>query len=70
MTFDEMAAQRDPLYAATKPVGAFRVAVEFEEMALESNDRTLGALLFVGALYDIAIRALRNQGEPYYTEAK
>jgi hypothetical protein len=66
MTFEEMAARRDPLYAATKPVGDFYVAVVSEDTALHGRDRAIGTVLFLGALHDLTIRALRNQGQPYY----
>lgn len=64
--FDEMAAQRDPLYAAMKPQGDFAAAVRFdrESYYLESPFG-LQAVCDV-ALHNLAVRALRNQGQPYY----
>ena len=70
--FDELAAQRDPLYAATMPVTtagiAFSTAFRMEKHAL--NGDFMSAYLFGMALFSLAIRALHNQGQPYYTEAK
>ena len=67
MTFEEMAAERDPLYAAMQPQKSFSLAVEC--------DRSMGLWPHIAvplrdvrdsALLHLAIRALRNQGQPYY----
>ena len=72
-TFEEMAAQRDPLYAATRPdypyfaaaVAADKVQVEclrmgmYDVARMKRKDRD-------AALLALAVRALRNQGQPYY----
>lgn len=71
VTFAELAAERDPVYAATKPVGEFAASLEFEDdvsywrriygiradVSEDRRDAHLGRL---------AIRARRNQGQPYY----
>jgi hypothetical protein len=70
-TFDEMCAERDPVYAEMLPVGDFAASMEFDDdvsywlriygvRADTSEDRRDARL---GRL---AIRALRNQGQPYY----
>lgn len=75
--FDEMAAQRDPLYAATKPRGEFLLAV-IADTGMARTARVGGLSGVVeferrqrdSWLLKLAVRALRNQGEPYYQEAK
>lgn len=73
--FDELVAQRDPLYAAMKPTGEFAGALESLSdasqwwwTALESGRfRRIADAAFLR----LTIRALRNQGQPYYrTEAQ
>ena len=66
-TFEEMCKTRDPLYAALKPQRNMMLAVTMDRSAelwpdlasrcLEWRDSTLLLL---------AVRALRNQGQPYY----
>lgn len=66
-TFEEMCAERDPLYAAMQPQRNMMLAVTMDRSAelwpdlasrcLEMRDSTLLRL---------AVRALRNQGQPYY----
>ena len=68
-TFEEMAAQRDPLYAAMEPQGAFAVALKYQDKRLvhtASFLETVQKLLFFAAVNELTIRALRNQGQPYY----
>lgn len=57
--FDAMAAQRDPLYAATLPQGEFKQA-RYHDKYFEPEYRDAELLV-------LTVRALRNQGEPYYT---
>lgn len=71
-TIAEMAAQRDPLYVAMQPAGEFIEALE--------SDKLMTACLLRGwitaasdahawrdtNLLKLTIRALRNQGQPYY----
>ena len=66
-TFEELCAERDPLYAALKPQKSFSLAVECDRLmghwshiAVPLRDVRDSALLH------LAIRALRNQGQPYY----
>lgn len=72
--FDDLAAQRDPLYAATLPVGEFDEAREEERLAAHRQRRGDTAQAWQhreyrnAALLRLTIRALRNQGEPYYTQ--
>ena len=73
-TFEQMAAQRDPLYAALKPVGDFRLAL-LNDKAQNDWYWTQGQKELLRferdlKLFPLAIRALRNQGEPYYREAQ
>ena len=75
-TFEEMCAERDPLYAEMKPVGAFSEALSSDEYAelLSHADAEIAhnrELAYRDAvLLILAVRTLRNQGEPHYTEAK
>ena len=62
MTFEEMCAERDPLYAAMKPVGCFYWAVKID--ATRRDDYRDGDTAI--ELLRLTIRALRNQGQPYY----
>ena len=73
MTFDEMAAQRDPLYAATRSRTPFLQAITADREAVEC--RQIGGLSGIVTikererdawLFELTIRALRNQGQPYY----
>ena len=66
MTFEEMCAERDPLYAATVPVGAFEAAVRLDRAARDPSSPAGMSPLREMALLALAISALRNQGEPYY----
>ena len=67
MTFEEMAAQRDPLYAATKPQRNMMLAVTMDKSAAMWLDLASRCLDIRDAtLLLLAIRALRNQGQPYY----
>ena len=71
-TFEEMCKTRDPLYAALKPFGAFKDALRWDanaeaqktwyawEHAERAEARRDKWLLW------LTIRALRNQGQPYY----
>lgn len=69
-TFEEMCAERDPVYAELKPEGAFWWAKMAawamtdggakEWQKVELQDQRDAHLL------KLAIRALRNQGQPYY----
>lgn len=62
MTFEEMAAQRDPLYAAMQPMGAFDIAVEAEKVLLgsDSERKPMALLIFISALHELSVRAMRN----------
>ena len=67
MTFEEMAAQRDPLYAAMKPQRNMMLAVALDRSAAMWPDLASRCLDIRDAtLLLLAIRALRNQGQPYY----
>ena len=63
-TFEEMCKARDPLYAAMPPLGDMWTALFY--------DRPIGRLdtrwkfQQDSALLALTIRALRNQGQPYY----
>ena len=66
-TFEEMCKVRDPLYAALKPQKSFSLAVECDRsMALWSHIAVPLRDVRDSALLHLAIRALRNQGQPYY----
>ena len=71
-TFEEMCAERDPLYAEMKPVGAFSEALSSDEYAelLSHADAEIAhnrELAYRDAvLLILAVQALRNQGQPYY----
>ena len=72
-TFEEMCKARDPLYAATRPdypyfaaaVAADKAQAEclrmgmYDVARMKRKDRD-------AALLALAIKALRNQGQPYY----
>ena len=70
MTFDEMAAQRDPLYAATKPDTDFRVLKRLDTLSYTGHNAKSRRWYRVrrNQLTREIQRfcALRNQGEPYY----
>ena len=67
MTFEEMAAQRDPLYAAMKPQRNMMLAVALDRSAAMWPDLASRCLDIRDAtLLLLAIRALRNQGQLYY----
>ena len=72
-TIAELAAQRDPLYAATKPEGEFQVALKYAEAGATAWSQRHGQLAIRHNrardthLLILTIRALRNQGEPYCT---
>ena len=67
MTFEEMAAQRDPLYAATKPQRNMMLAVTMDRSAAMWPDLASRCLDIRDAtLLLLTIRALRNQGQLYY----
>lgn len=71
MTFEEMAAQRDPLYAALKPQKSFSLAVECDRsMAYWPHIAVPLRDVRDSALLHLAVRALRNQGQPHYPSAK
>lgn len=72
-TIAEMAAERDPLYAAMQPQGAFDESLRCERWANRYSSRAedadlAEAELFArdAALLTLAVRALRNQRQPYY----
>ena len=72
-TFEEMCAERDPLYAAMQPMGYFAKAIDIDTDAAECMQiRGLAGVILIKwqerdrALLALTIRALRNQGEPYY----
>lgn len=69
ITFEEMCKARDPLYAAMQPVGAFLKATLNDRLQndwiLTPHQRELLRLERDLELFPLAIRALRNQGEPY-----
>ena len=72
-TIAELAAQRDPLYAATRGGWEFDLATKSDaSMYLaESRGYPFQATAYLAtrdaALIGLVIRALRNQGQPYYT---
>jgi len=70
MTFEEMCKVRDPLYAAMQPVGEFKNALFTDALQKEwfwtEQQRRLLRLEVNLELFPLTIRALRNQGEPYY----
>lgn len=69
-TFEEMCKARDPLYAAMQPVGEFQWALDNHWTASQwwwsivERDRL--RRIADAALLRLAVRALRNQGQPYY----
>ena len=66
-TFEEMRKERDPLYAATKPQRNMMLAVTMDKSAAMWPDLASRCLDIRDAtLLLLAIRALRNQGQPYY----
>ena len=71
-TFEEMCAERDPLYAAMQTQEPFTLAY-LADASMAKADK--GGYLFQAtaylaardaALLLLAVRALRNQGQPYY----
>ena len=71
-TFEEMCAERDPLYAAMRPVGNFGAAAWADKDMVTSIRLGFNALAAVtrlerdALLLKLAIRSLRNQGQPCY----
>ena len=68
-TFEEMCAERDPLYAALNPIGNFAAAVEYDKLAKHTSDGSTSGPFGIARsamLWRLAVRALRNQGQPYY----
>ena len=68
--FEEMAAERDPLYAELKPEGDFwwakMAAWAMIEGGAKEWQKTELADQRDAHLLKLTIRALRNQGQPYY----
>lgn len=65
-TFAEMAAERDPLYQATKPVGDMASAIGAQNAALllvEKDEKVAFAFLAIrdSFLLRLAVRALRGE---------
>lgn len=69
-TIAEMAAQRDPLYAAMVPTGEFEAALWFEyaNIATAHLSGTSNINARDTHLLKLAVRALRNQRQPYYDD--
>ena len=66
-TFEEMCKARDPLYAAMKPQRNMMLAVALDRSAAMWPDLASRCLDIRDAtLLLLTIRALRNQGQPYY----
>ncbi len=68
MTFDEMAAQRDPLYRM-KPIGDMEFAIARDWDAAVNSGEDFGRRMKDARdryLFKLTIRALRNQKQPYY----
>ena len=69
-TIEEMCAQRDPLYAAMQPQGDFRLALLNDKAQNDwywtQGQRELLRFERDIKLLPLAVRALRNQGQPYY----
>ena len=65
--FDDYAASR-PQYAATRPVEEFALALEIDRKAEKSPFDGRYPAIRDAWLFHLAVRALRNQGQPYYTQ--
>jgi hypothetical protein len=71
-TFEEMCKARDPLYAAMQTQEPFTLAcLADKSMALaDASGRLFQTTAYLAArdaaLLLLAVRALRNQGQPYY----
>jgi hypothetical protein len=70
-TFEEMCAERDPVYAAMQPIGDFRLALMNDHTCQYdwywiAGQRDLLRMERDLRLFPLTIRALRNQGQPYY----
>lgn len=63
-TFEEMAAERDPVYAEMPPLGDMWTALFYDTPIGRLDSRW--EFQQNSALLAIVIRALRNQGQPYY----
>lgn len=59
--FDELAAQRDPLYAAMQPVGRFKEALRLDKAATKARHPTLLLAALHIELFELTVRALRNE---------
>lgn len=57
-TFEEMCAERDPVYAGAGTEDDFAIAVRLDRMQQDTYRDYF--------LHKLTIRALRNQGQPYY----
>jgi hypothetical protein len=65
-TFEEMCKARDPLYAAMQPAGEFKEALYLDKVSSMMFRPGRWLKMRDAALLALAIRALRNQGQPYY----
>ena len=71
-TFEEMCAERDPLYAEMRTHEPFTLACLADKtMALaDASGRLFQTTAYLAArdaaLLLLTVRALRNQGQPYY----
>jgi hypothetical protein len=71
-TFEEMCAERDPLYQRTRVGDSLTLAIAFDFDAafrrenISEASASRAEMARDAELHKLAIRALRNQGEPYY----
>ena len=66
MTLDEISDYIGELHGATKPAGVFAIALETDKEYEVSPFMDKFAALRSYWLHEITVRALRNQGQPYY----
>ncbi len=71
-TFEQMCAERDPVYAGTRPAGMMEIATELDAKVVyhrsigEEHYAIINEWAIPKALLALTIRAMRNQGQPYY----
>ena len=63
-TFEEMCAERDPLYAALKPAGVLAIAIMLDTAATEARHPFLLERARNEVLFTLAIKALKRDRRP------